>query len=98
MADISANTGTENEITMNKDMRYYQLHREEKLNKYHNNPEVIRKREEKLKKKAEKEAEREAKREEEKEQKRLEKEKKRQEKLALAIATSQKKTPAEKKS
>jgi len=50
MADISANTGTENEIIMNKDMIYYQLHREnivdKKLKKYHNDPEVIRKREE----------------------------------------------------
>ena len=62
MADISANTSTENEIKMNKDNRYYQLHREELVNKkkekYNNDPEVIRKREEKLKKKAEKEAER----------------------------------------
>ena len=85
MADISANTSTENEIKMNKDNRYYQLHREEKLKKYHNNPEVIRKREERLKKKAEKEAEQ--------EQKRLERERLKQEKLALAMATSQK-TPA----
>ncbi len=85
MADISANTSTENEIKMNKDNRYYQLHREEKLSKYHNNPEVIRKREERLKKKAEKEAEL--------EKKRLERERLKKEKLALAIATSQK-TPA----
>ena len=85
MADISANTGTENEteIKINKDMRYYHLHREEKLKKYHNDPEVIRKREERLKKKAEKESEKEA--------KRIERERLKQEKLALAIATSQKK-------
>jgi len=89
MADISANTGTENEteLKMNRDMRYYQLHREKLVNKkkekYNNDLEVIRKREERLKKKAEKEAE--------KEDKRIERERLKQEKLALAIATSQKK-------
>jgi hypothetical protein len=67
---------------MPRHQRYYALHREEKLAKYHNNPAVIAKREERERKKAEKEAE--------KEVKRLEKEKVRLEKLALAEATKQK--------
>jgi hypothetical protein len=65
--------------TMNKYQRYYALHREQKLSKYHNDPEVIARREERERKKAEKEAE--------KEIKQAEKEKKRQEVLQLALAT-----------
>jgi hypothetical protein len=65
--------------------RYYLLHREKKLAKYHNNPEVIQKREEREKKKAEKEAE--------KERKRIEKEKKKKENLLLAVSTSKRKIP-----
>jgi hypothetical protein len=67
---------------MPRHQRFYALHREEKLAKYHNNPEVIAKKEERERKKAEKEAEKEA--------KRIEKEKKRQENLALALLTKQK--------
>ena len=65
--------------TMNKYQRYYALHREQKLSKYHNDPEVIARREERERKKAEKESE--------KEIKQAEKEKKRQEVLQLALAT-----------
>lgn len=65
--------------TMNKYQRYYALHREQKLSKYHNDPEVIARREERERKKAEKEAEIET--------KQAEKEKKRQEILQLALAT-----------
>jgi bisphosphoglycerate-independent phosphoglycerate mutase (AlkP superfamily) len=65
--------------TMNKYQRYYALHREQKLSKYHNDPEVITRREERERKKAEKEVE--------KEIKQAEKEKKRQEVLQLALAT-----------
>lgn len=64
---------------MNKYQRYYMLHRDDKLSKYHNDPEVIAKREQKERKKAEKEAEKLAKQQE--------KEQKRQEKLQLALAT-----------
>lgn len=64
---------------MNKHKRYYALHREQKLSKYHSNPEVIAKREERERKKAEKEVEKAA--------KQAEKEKKRQEILQLALAT-----------
>ncbi len=76
---------------MTRNQRYHALHREERiakaLEKYHNNPEVIAKKEERERKKAEREAEKEAKKAAEKEAKRLEKEKKREEKLALALAT-----------
>jgi hypothetical protein len=72
---------------MPRHQRYYMLHRDQKLNKlkeqYNNNPEVIARREERLRKKAEKDAQTEA--------KRIEKERIRQEKLALAEATSQRK-------
>jgi hypothetical protein len=64
---------------MNKYKRYYALHREQKLSKYHNDPEVIAKREAREVKRAEKEAE--------KANKQVEKEKKRQEALQLALAT-----------
>ena len=71
---------------MTSEMRYYYRNREERINKvkdkYHNDPEVIAKREERERKKAEKEAEKEA--------KRLEKERIRQEKLALAETTKRK--------
>ena len=73
--------------TMNKYQRYYALHREQKLSKYHNDPEVIARREERERKKAEKESEREIEKEAEKEAKKAEKEKKRQEVLQLALAT-----------
>ena len=79
---------------MPRHQRYYLLHREEKINKvkerYHNNPEVIAKKEERERKKAEREAEKAAKKEAEKEAKRQEKERQRQEKLAVALATSKK--------
>ena len=65
--------------TMNKYQRYYALHREQKLSKYHNDPEVIARRKERERKKAEKETDRET--------KQAEKEKKRQEVLQLALAT-----------
>ena len=75
---------------MTSEMRYYYRNREERINKvkdkYHNDPEVIAKREERERKKAEKEAEKEA----EKDAKRLEKERIRQEKLALAETTKRK--------
>ena len=58
--------------------------------KYHNDPEVIAKREEKERKRIEKEAVKQAEKEAEKEAKRIEKEKIRQEKLALADATKRK--------
>ena len=64
---------------MNKYQRYYALHRDDKLSKYHNDPEVIAKREEKERKKAEKNAEERTKQQE--------KERIRQEKLQLALAT-----------
>jgi hypothetical protein len=72
---------------MSREMRYYHLHREEKLikqrDRYANDPETIAKREERERKKAEKEAESKAKQEE--------KERVRQDKLQLALATSQRK-------
>lgn len=71
---------------MTSDMRYYYRNREERINivkdRYHNNPEVIAKKEERERKRTEKEAEKEA--------KRIEKERIRQEKLALAEATQRK--------
>jgi hypothetical protein len=82
-----ADTDAENNVKMTRNQRYHALHREERiakaLEKYHNDPEVIRKKEEREQKKAEREAEKLA----EKESKRLEKERARQEKLALALAT-----------
>ena len=72
---------------MSRSARYYQLNAEKekarRLAIYHNDPEVIRKREEREAKKAAKEAEKEA--------KRLEKERVRKEKLELALKTSPKK-------
>ena len=72
---------------MSREMRYYHLHREEKLVKlrerYANHPNTIAKREERERKKVEKEAEYKAKQED--------KERIRQEKLQLALATSQRK-------
>lgn len=67
-------------IKITKNSRYYQLHAEEIRKKYHTNPEVIRKREERLQRKAEKEAEKEA--------ARIERERMKEEKLKLAIQTS----------
>jgi len=76
---------------MTREMRYYHLHREEKLTKqrdrYANDPETIAKREERERKKAAKEAEHKAKQEE--------KEKIRQEKLRLALETSQRKAKSQ---
>lgn len=60
--------------------RYYRLHREERIAKYHSRPDVIAKKEEREKKKAEKEAEIERKREE---RKRI-----REQNRLVAIATS----------
>jgi len=69
--------------TLTKYQRYYALHKKEKnaktLERYHNRPDIIAKREERERKKAEKDAE--------KEVKRIEREKRQQERLALAIAT-----------
>ncbi len=65
---------------MNRNKRYYALHREEcnalRLARYHNNPAVIAKREERERIKAEKEAIKQA-----------EKEKNRQNAIQLALAT-----------
>ena len=72
-------------IKITKNSRYYQLHAEERKkqsrDRYNNDPDVIRKREEREKQKAEKEAEKEA--------ARAEKERIREEKLKLAMQTSQ---------
>ena len=72
---------------MNRNKRYYALHREEcnalRLARYHNTPSVIAKREERERIKAEKEAAKQA----EKEAKQAEKEKKRQDEIQLALAT-----------
>ena len=92
MADETATNidNNQNAIKLTRNQRYHALHREERiskiLDKYHNNPEVIAKKEERERKKAEKEAKREA----EKEIKRIEKERIRLEKLALALATKKK--------
>jgi len=69
--------------TLTKHQRYYALHKKEKnaktLERYHNRPDIIAKREERERKKTEKDSEREV--------KRIEREKRQQERLALAIAT-----------
>lgn len=70
----------ENVQKMPRHQRFYALHREEKLAKYHNNPVVIAKKAERERKRSEREAEQEL--------KRIEKERIRQEKLALAESTS----------
>lgn len=71
------------ENIMSPSMRYYHLHRDQKnakdLERYHNRPDVIAKKEERERKKAEKEAEHTAKQEE--------KDRIRQEKLNLAFTT-----------
>ena len=82
MIRITMEEDTQDAAKMPRHQRYYALHREEKLAKYHTNPEIIAKRQEREQKKIEKEAE--------KEVKRLEKERIRIEKLTLAIATKQK--------
>ena len=73
----------ENEDSMTPSMRYYYLHRDQKkakdLERYHNRPDVIAKREERERKKAEKEDERKTKQEE--------KEKLCKNKLQLALTT-----------
>ena len=79
---------------MTSEMRYYYRNREERINKvkdkYHNDPEVIAKKEERERKRIEKGAMKQAEKEAAKEAKRLEKERIRQEKLALAEATKRK--------
>ena len=80
-------------IKITKNSRYHQLHAKERNEKnrerYNNDPEVIRKREEREKRKAEKEAAKEAL----KEAARQEKQRIKDEKLKLAIQTSQIKKP-----
>jgi len=78
----------ENETaTMTKYQRYYALHRDAKLSKYHNNPDVIARKEQRERQKAEKDQERKEKQEAEKAAKKAEKEKQRQQKVQLALAT-----------
>ena len=78
------------EVKMTKEQRYYALHREQKnakdLERYHNRPDIIAKREERQRKKEEKEAEKEAK----KTLKQQEKERIHQEKIQLALQSSHK--------
>jgi hypothetical protein len=93
--EIMNETETDKTIKkMTKEQRYYALHREQKiakdLERYHNRPDIIAKREERERKKAEKEAEKTKKKMEEKELKQQEKERIRQEKLQLALQTSHK--------
>ena len=80
----------EEQENMDKHKRYYILHREEanarRLIRYHNNPKVIAKKEERERKKAEKEAQKEL----EKEAKLLEKARKHEELIQLALATKKK--------
>jgi len=75
---------------MDKHKRYYILHREEanirRLARYHNNPTVITKKEERERKKAEKETQKELK----KQVKVLEKARKHDELIQLALATKKK--------
>jgi hypothetical protein len=81
----------EEEAKMTPEMRYYYRNREEKIAKdlarYHNNPEVIAKKEERERKRIEKGAMKQSEKEAEKEVKRIEKERIRQEKLVLAEST-----------
>jgi hypothetical protein len=77
----------EENVQMTKYQRYYALHRDAKLSKYHNNPDVIAKKEQRERQKAEKEEERKEKQESEKAAKKAEKEKQRQQKMQLALAT-----------
>jgi len=80
--------------TMTSAMRYYYRNREERIDivkgRYHNNPEVIAKKEERERKRIEKGSMKQAEKEAEKEAKRIEKERIRQEKLALAESTKRK--------
>lgn len=75
---------------MNKNLRYYVLHREkcneQRLARYYNNPTVIARREEKERIRAQKKAVLEA----DKERKKTERELKKQELIALALATKKK--------
>lgn len=88
-------TMTEEKEIMNKNQRYYILHREEcnaqRLARYHNNPVVIAKREEKERLKAEKEATKQAEKQAKKEalnlRKKTEREEKYKEKMQLALST-----------
>ena len=85
---------------MNRNQRYYTLHREEcnalRLARYHNHPSVIAKREERERIKAEKEAAKQAEKEEKKARKIAIREEKYKDKIQLALATRkvQKKTAA----
>ena len=72
---------------MTKYQRYYALHRDAKLSKYHNNPEIIAKKESREQKKAEKDLLKKEKKEAEKAAKQAEKERKLQQKVQLALAT-----------
>lgn len=80
---------------MNKNQRYYILHREEcnaqRLARYHNSPAVIAKREEKERLRAEKEAAKQAEKQAKKEalnlRKKIEREEKYKEKMQLALST-----------
>lgn len=76
------------------DMRYYYLHREERkkkqLERYHNDPAVIAKREEKARKRAEKGAMTAAEKAAQKEARRIEREKIIQERTAKALETRRK--------
>lgn len=88
------------EKEMNRNQRYYILHREEcnalRLARYHNNPSVIAKREERERIKAEKEAAKQAEKEAEKARKIAKREEKYKDKIQLALATKKntKKTAA----
>lgn len=98
--DLSGETaaGGAGAPTMSRSSRYYALHteqrRKEALERYHINPEVIRRREERERLRAEKQAAKEAAkaaaREAAKAQKKEEREKAHLEKLAIAVATSKK--------
>lgn len=84
-------------IKLTRNQRYHLLNREERnrahREQYNNNPDVIAKREEKVRKKAEKEAEIKAKKEAEKELKRQQKQLELKEKIELALATKRPRKP-----
>ena len=74
-------------VQITKYQRYYALHRDAKLSKYHNNPEIIAKKEERERQKAKKDLLKKEKQEAEKAAKQAEKVKKLQQKVQLALAT-----------
>lgn len=90
MAEIT-NAGEGEMPKMTPAMRYYYQNREDKkakdLARYHNRPDVIAKKEERLKKRIEKEEQSKTQKQTEKEAKRIERERIRQEKIELALAT-----------